>query len=362
MHGVIDADTHIAESEEMWSRIDKRMYERRPILVSIPTNTWYKEHNAFWLIDGSIFPKPAGMGGFRLVTPSSSQRQAARTDIPISSRELTDLKGRIADMDKLEVQTQVIYPTLFLVYLTDDVALEIALCHAYNSWLADVCSKTGRIKWVAILPLRSIDDSLREMKWCKEHGAVGIFFRGIERDLTLDRPYLFPIYKEAAQLDLPICVHTGSGAPSMMPIFDLERNHTFAHSRILPMIAFRDIVTNKIPELFPGLRFAFLEASAGWVPYLLHVLRRQMAEKWQFSRTEDLFREYRLFVACETDEDLPYLMQYMGDDHLIMGSDYGHPDPSEERYLVNAMKAKKEISTRTTEKILVDNPRRLYAL
>ena len=320
MHGVIDADTHIAESEEMWSRIDKRMYERRPILVSIPTNTWYKEHNAFWLIDGSIFPKPAGMGGFRLVTPSSSQRQAARTDIPISSRELTDLKGRIADMDKLEVQEQVIYPTLFLVYLTDDVALEIALCHAYNSWLADVCSKTGRIKWVAILPLRSIDDSLREMKWCKEHGAVGIFFRGIERDLTLDRPYLFPIYKEAAQLDLAICVHTGSGAPSMMQIFDLERNHTFAHSRILPMIAFRDIVTNKIPELFPGLRFAFLEALCRMGS--LFVACFTAANGGQAGS----FRVPRISSGnigyswpARADEDIPYLMQYMGEDQFDNG-------------------------------------------
>jgi predicted TIM-barrel fold metal-dependent hydrolase len=362
MHDVIDADTHIAESQAMWSRIDRKMYDRRPILVSIPADTWYKEHNAFWLIDGNMFPKPAGRGGFRLVTPSSSQRQAARTDIPISSRELTDLTGRIADMDKLEVQTQVIYPTLFLVYLTDDLALEIALCHAYNSWLADVSSKTDRIKWVAILPLRSVDDSLKEMKWCKDRGAVGLFFRGIERDLTLDRPNLFPIYKQAAQLDLAICIHTGSGAPSMMQIFDLERNHTFAHSRILPMIAFRDIVANKIPELFPGLRFGFLEASAGWVPYLLHVLRRQMAQKWQFSRTEDLFREYRLFVACEADEDIHYLMQYMGQDNLIMGSDYGHPDPSEELQLVKVMQSNKTLPGQIIKQILCDNPKRFYAL
>jgi predicted TIM-barrel fold metal-dependent hydrolase len=87
-----------------------------------------------------------------------------------------------------------------------------------------------------------------------------------------------------------------------------------------------------------------------------------MADKWRFSRTEDLFREYRLFVACETDEDIPYLMQYMGDDNLIMGSDYGHPDPSEELQLVKVMQSNKALSDQVAEKILCYNPKRLYAL
>ena len=33
MPGVLDADTHIAESEAMWSFIDKEMYPRRPVLA-----------------------------------------------------------------------------------------------------------------------------------------------------------------------------------------------------------------------------------------------------------------------------------------------------------------------------------------
>ena len=33
MPGVFDADTHIAESEAMWSFIDKEMYPRRPVLA-----------------------------------------------------------------------------------------------------------------------------------------------------------------------------------------------------------------------------------------------------------------------------------------------------------------------------------------
>src|SRR5215831_7887219 len=73
---VVDADTHISESESMWELFDREMYKRRPVLVSVPDNTLYGDRNAFWLIDGNIFPKPAGKGGFNLITPSVAKTPA----------------------------------------------------------------------------------------------------------------------------------------------------------------------------------------------------------------------------------------------------------------------------------------------
>ena len=34
MSGIIDADTHIAESESMWELIDESMRQRRPVLLT----------------------------------------------------------------------------------------------------------------------------------------------------------------------------------------------------------------------------------------------------------------------------------------------------------------------------------------
>lgn len=363
MLSVVDADTHVAESESMWKLLDQKMYSRRPIVVSVPEDTLYANRNAFWLIDGQIIPKPAGKGSFRLITPSAQKVESLRGDIAIACREITDPMARLADMDKLDVEIQVIYPTLFLVYLTDDVELEIALCRAYNEWLAQVWRKAkNRLRWIAVLPLRSIEESIKEMKKAKENRAVGLFFRGIEGDKTLDNPYFFPVYEAASKLDMPICIHTGSGAPWMIEHFDVARNHTFAHSRILPLIAFRDIVANKIPEMFPGLRFGFIEAAAGWVPYLIHVLKRLLRDKWKHSSSVDLFRSYRLFVACEADEDIPYLIRHIGEDNIIIGSDYGHNDPSEERHLVVSLHARDDVTPKQIQKILNENPRRFYAL
>src|ERR1044072_7609069 len=238
MQTVIDADTHICEGEAMWALIDRPMQPRRPIMLSVPDDTWYGNRNAFWLIDGEIYPKPAGKGSFALVTPSAQRVQEGRKDSTPQTRQMTDIRGRLADMDKLHTEIQIVYPTLFLVYNTRDRELEVALCRAYNRFLAHACSQSrGRMKWVAVLPLQSMDAAIDEIGFAKQNGAEGIFFRGLEGDYTLDHRYLFPVYEEAQKPNLSFCLHTGRGGFAILDIFEGSRNHTFGHTRVMPLLA-----------------------------------------------------------------------------------------------------------------------------
>ncbi|HKY09170.1 MAG TPA: amidohydrolase family protein [Candidatus Binatia bacterium] len=363
MQGIIDADTHISEGEAMCALMDKAIQPRRPLMLSVPEDTVFGNRNAFWLIDGEIYPKAGGRGSFALVTPSAQKAQEGRKDSTPETREMTDIPGRLRDMDKLNTAAQVVYPTLFLVYNTKDRELEVALCRAYNRFLARASDQApDRIKWVAVLPFQSMKDAVDEIRFAKQHGAVGIFFRGIEGEYTLDHPYLFPVYEEAQKQNLSICVHTGCGVRAILEMFDISRNHTFGHTRVMPLLAFRDIIANKIPERFPTLRFGFIEAAAGWVPFLVHIVRRLQKEKFRFASSAELFKEYRLFVACEADEDIPYLAKYTGDDRLLIGSDYPHSDPSREDQFVNAINVREDIPPPLKQKILYDNARAFYAM
>jgi predicted TIM-barrel fold metal-dependent hydrolase len=276
---------------------------------------------------------------------------------------MTDISGRLRDMDKLGVDVQVVFPTLFLIYITDDAALDVAMARAYNRFIAQACAKSaGRIRWIVVPPLHSTEESVKEIKWAKDNGAVGVFFRGVEGQRTLDNPYFHPIYQAANDTELPICIHTGAGCPDFIKLFDVERNHTFGHSRIQPILAFRDLIGNKIPEQYPKLKFGFIEASAGWVPFMMHILKRLFKDKWKFSSDQDMFREYRIFVAAEADEDIKYISEFTGEDHLVIGSDYGHQDPSEERQLVAAMRAREDVPQTITNKMFFENPKLLYPL
>ncbi|HLY64181.1 MAG TPA: amidohydrolase family protein, partial [Chloroflexota bacterium] len=341
------------------------MYARRPVLISVPNDTLYKRSNAFWLIDGDIFPKPAGKGGFLLATPTAQEQVAARPDV--GAREMVDLEARLQDMDAMGVETQVVYPTLFLAFLTNDVDLEIELCQAYNRFLASVwAQQPKRFRWVLIPPLRAMDASIQELRFGKEHGAVGVFFRGIEKDRTLEDPYFFPLYEEAQTLDLPICIHTGAGCPDWTKPIDVSTSFTFPHVRLPPLVAFRNIIANKVPERFPELRFAFVETGASWVPYVLHSLRgTKEVDDWGPS----LFEKYRLFVSYEEMEDLPYLIRHVGEDHIFAGSDYGHHggagfrgDPSAQPQMVKHLRERGDVSPEVVDKVLHHNARRLYGI
>src|SRR3954452_16768737 len=109
----------------MWDFLEPEWRPRRPVIVSVPEDTQYGTNDHMWLIDGQIFPKPAGRGGNILVTPSAQSSLRNRADI--KARELLALPMRFADMQATKVDVQVVYPTLFLAYLTSDVAYEVAL-------------------------------------------------------------------------------------------------------------------------------------------------------------------------------------------------------------------------------------------
>jgi hypothetical protein len=140
-------------------------------------------------------------------------------------------------------------------------------------------------------------------------------------------------------------------AGTLLDFFDLELNGTFATSHLPPIIGFRDLVAGEIPEKFPALKFGFLEVSASWVPFLYHHLKRSGRPRpsfpnarWKHASCKDLFRDYRIYVACEADEDIPYLAEYIGADNLLIGSDYGHNDPAEEKALVQTMQTREDLS------------------
>jgi hypothetical protein len=65
--------------------------------------------------------------------------------VDVHACDLTDIPSRLSDMDHLGMETQVVYPRLFLIYVTDDAPLAIALCRAYNRCLAQAEDVPARV-------------------------------------------------------------------------------------------------------------------------------------------------------------------------------------------------------------------------
>jgi len=78
--------------------------------------------------------------------------------------------------------------------------------------------------------------------------------------------------------------------------------------------------------------------------------------------TKHVYWHHRIYVTCYADEALPFALEYIGEDNIIIGSDYSHQDPSEEENLVQLMRAREDVPAIVVEKILCENARSFYPL
>src|SRR5207249_11176950 len=105
-------------------------------------------------------------GGQALATPPVDPEEAKSDDW--LRKALVDVPGRLEDADKMGVDVQVVFPTLFIAHLTDDAELDVALAKAYNRWLADAHARGGgRLRWVCILPFSDIPACLEQLNWSR---------------------------------------------------------------------------------------------------------------------------------------------------------------------------------------------------
>jgi hypothetical protein len=112
---------------------------------------------------------------------------------------------------------------------------------------------------------------------------------------------------------------------------------------------------------FPRLKYSFLEASSQWVPFVVNDLRKRMGSRGR-GVGENPLKENRIYVACETSDDLPFVLKYAGEDNLVIGTDYGHTDQSSEIEAIQNLKKMGEIDSTVLNKMIDDNPRALYSL
>ena len=132
---MIDADTHVDESEATWKKLDGTPFAKY-IPVTLPCRP--RRPNA-----PAITRRTAAAGwlkaGCRTV-PS-----AMKSTILLEFYEnFEDVPGRLAHMDKMGVAVQVIFPTFFIRYNTSNAEAEWALTTTYNRWLAEKCAQDKR--------------------------------------------------------------------------------------------------------------------------------------------------------------------------------------------------------------------------
>ncbi|MDA0797793.1 MAG: amidohydrolase family protein [Chloroflexi bacterium] len=341
---IIDADAHVVENEYTWDFMPEEDQPHRPAIL-VPKPGHKTRAGEYWFIDGRVFAKDVNVG----------------LDTDLETREASDVKKRLAHMDELGVTTHVLYPTVFLRPLAYHQEVEVALARGYNRWVGNIHAQSeGRLRWTVIVPTSRMDIAIEELNYGKEHGACGVFMRGIEGDHRLSDPYLYPLWEEAQRLDLPICIHAATGKFEFFDYF--SRDAGFSTFKLPAVGAFHDIIMKDMHKKFPDLRWGFVEISASWLPYAMNDLSVRYTRQGIPWAGRELLQERNIFVAVQTTDDIDYIVETAGEDNLMIGTDYGHNDTSTELRALTNLRDNGGLSPALVEKILDANPRRLYAL
>jgi uncharacterized protein len=223
----IDSDAHVIESEQTWSYLEPSEESFRPRLVGDDKHP----EQQYWVLHDKVV-------GFRFpsLTARELEELSLRTGRDMNTspeaRELARVDLRLQHMDQAGIDIQVLHNTLWIEQVTNRPEAERALCRSYNRWLGDTWERgKGRLRWTCMPPTLSIPDAIEEVRWCKDHGAVGICLRPLEGDHHLTDSYFYPLYEEAQRLDLPIAVHIANGNPTNV---ELVRHSLFWWPLVMP--------------------------------------------------------------------------------------------------------------------------------
>ena len=107
------------------------------------------------------------------------------------------------------------------------------------------------------------------------------------------------------------------------------------------------------------MRWGFVEASAQWVPWVANELQRR--NDYEFTAENNPFKNGNVYVTTQTNDDIEYITRYVGDDVLVIGTDYGHLDPSSDVDAISKFRTL-DINEDLKDKILSSNPARLYGI
>lgn len=354
---VIDADAHVVETEHTWDYLDASDKKFRPQLFQSAGDGSAQ----YWFLDGKIV-------GFRNPTLSEQELEALSKETGRTlqtaqeARELRDVELRLRHMDKLGIDLQVLHNTMWIARVAERADAEIALCMAWNRWVADVWKQAkGRLLWSCVVPAMTIPEALQQIRFARENGSVAVCLRPFEGDRHLADPYFYPIYEEASRLNMAMAIHIANASPQLLEQFRprYDKMGGFAQFRVPTVVTCLSLMMSEVPRQFPHLRWGFIEASAQWVPWVVNEAVRRSGAK---SFPKNPLKEFKIYVSAQTDDDFAYVLKYGGEDNIVIGTDYGHSDASSQVDAITVFRGNDSVSEAAKKKILDDNPRALYAL
>lgn len=361
---VADCDGHVAEPFSLYEEYcDPAFRERVPKRID-------KDGVRRVVVDGQEYPNFVKYGG-RPLGMENDAKIPRPVQLDVVSQGGVDPQIRLRDMDVDGIDVAIVYPSgATSMCAIEDPGLESAVYRAYNRWVAEYCSaNTERLKAVVLISLRHPELGVRELeRVVDEPWVAGIVVPNHIDEYNLDHPRFNPIFDAAQTYDLPLCFHSGAGRPPYaLGTNECSNNlflmHAFAHS-FEQMRTLASLIGGGVFDRYPRLRSGFIECGVGWIPWWLGCLEDHAKNlpghvPYMKRRPIEYLQAGHCFINCLPEEaTLESVVQLIGDDNIVYGSDYPHWDcgfPGSVERVGN-----RKLAPESLRKILWDNGARLH--
>jgi len=337
---IIDADTHVTETPDLWtSRAPARMRDRVPHVV---TNAKGVQQ---WMLGetrslGNIgMTATAGRGSFKHPPKNYQEMHPGAYDA----------KARLKYMDDMGIWAMVMYPNVggfgaqqFLKL--NDPELMLTCVQIYNDWQTEWASADERrLLPITSIPFWDVAAAVKEIRRCAAVGHKGILFTGEPQywnQPLLGDPHWNPLWETAVELDLPISFHIGSGdmAEGLLKTRVAAYGRMAAFAELAVDIFLRnglqlnDLLMSGVLARYPKIKFVSVESGIGWIPFVLEAMDYQFQgnsvaeEHPEFDRLPSEYFARNVYACYWFEQTAPRrLIDKIGVDNVLFETDFPHP-------------------------------------
>lgn len=359
---VFDADNHMYEKTDAFTRHLPAEFEGLVKYVEVNGRTKISLNNKISeYIPNPTFNKVAPPGAqeleFKLKNPSSKTKPGDKELAPPpryieSPPAFFDPEPRLELMDELSIDRALMWPTLASLLeerLADDPVATHVVIHALNQWMLDdwTYNFKDRIFATPVIAMNIVDEAIRELEYVVENGARVVLirpapapdFNGRRRSFAL--PEYDPFWAKVQEAGVLVGMHASDdGQQRYMNEWNgltkefepFKRTYTGfdimlhgEHRGIFDCVA--SIVGHGLATRFPDIRFMPVENGSAWVRPLMDRMQTS------YERSPDVFDEDPIVALKRSvmvhpfhEEDPMGLVDAVGVDNVVFGSDYPHPE------------------------------------
>lgn len=316
---LISADNHVFEPVTLWQeRLPEAFRTRGPRLVE----------SGDWLVMAI-----EGMPDRKLTKANGAKEAMTGAD----AHKMTggaDPDQRLADMALDGVVAEVIYPTFGLfIDMVPAADLQMACAQVYNDWLAEsFLHRPDVFIPAAVVPVRDVASATAEMERVANLGFKAAMIPTTPPEgMPYNRPEFDPLWQIAGDANMPLSLHTGTGALPQQEKGPGGAVINYAKVGLLSADTLCYFAASGVLERFPNLKMVFVETGAGWFAYCCERMDEAFEEHQQWVKPKlkeppSHYAKTQCHVTLGADRAPLLTREITGIEPLLWASDYPHPE------------------------------------